>query len=130
MSYSLEDAWNGSSPFVTEPRVSVPSIVRPSEDATSARASVHGAAPDERQSHDEDDDRPTTSAKSVSMVAMSGLQETVTMLLAETRTMRQENARQSVCLMALLALQSVMLFIYLDRLRGYHHAQQRFREAL
>ena len=49
-------------------------------------------------------------------------------LAEQLRLLREDSARQTYCIMALLAFQGLMLFLYLDRLHGYIRLQRAIRD--
>lgn len=115
MSNHIEDAWGSTSPFISETRAVIVHNEPAEPEAASARVAVADSV--------DDDGKEGGGSTSVDTAAFESI-------VSELKMMRNENSRQSQCIMALLALQGVMLFIYLDRLRSYHRLREMSREVL
>lgn len=125
-SNSIDDVWG--KPFM-EPQVSTVPSASP---LVAARVASTEADAERAETEEYDEAETGSSTEEVTPSPSLRKPEPHTALEAQLaeqlRLLREESARQTYCIMALLAFQGLMLFLYLDRLHGYIRLQRAIRD--
>jgi len=129
-SYSLDEAWGGSQPFLPSPpsveemvSARAAAVVAAAAAATAAAAAPGAPSAESAVRHDlgAQDGAGVVAPQAASRdEPLTEEEETAAWraaVLAEMRAARLESARQSQALLLVLAVQGMLLFLYLDRLK-------------